>query len=161
MKLIQLLGRATYSFYIAIILLLLIFGAYCEFNSRQFDNFVDRNIIVKKVDRIPSKSVTTYTILDNENNIYYFSRANFSIILDTFEVRQKWTGIKITYNTRNNEITLISDGRETEKAEPVDWNTIIAMPIVLVAIGLFYLLKKAIAEEWFFRMYTRDTEENR
>jgi hypothetical protein len=160
MKLLQILGNATYIFYIVIILLALTFGTYYEFYNIQFDNFVDKSIVIEKVDRITGKSVTNYTVVDNEKNTYYFSRADFSVILDTFEVRQKWSTIKITYNTRNNEISLISDGRETEKSESVDWDKLIVIPIVFIAIGLFYLLKKAIVGEWFFKMYTRDIEEN-
>jgi flagellar biosynthesis protein FliP len=147
--------KATFTLYILVFILLMVYGIYYEFYDLRFGNYLEKEIVVTKMDiRGVKGGGINYTIVDRENKTYFFSTTEASKILNDYDVRFGESSVFIKYNVRNNEIKEVSNGNETERKKYISWSFIIIMliilsPVILVVVVVYLrrIIKKKLLKE--------------
>jgi amino acid permease len=128
--------KVTYTVYILVIILLMGYGIYYEFYDLKFGNFIQKEIVVTKMDNGAIRGGINYRIVDRENKTYFFSTTEFSKIFNSYDVRFGEASVFIKYNVRNNEIIEVSNGNENEKKKYFSLLFFIILLIILSPVML-------------------------
>lgn len=141
------LKKVTYALYIFIIIFLIGYGVYHEFFDWKLGNFIEKDIVAAKVDsKILRGGGIIYSIVDGQNNTYFFRTTEISEIIDNYPVRFGESSVTIKYNVKNNEILEVSNGFKTEKRKLIKWWLItIWLIIAATIIFVIYLASLRIA----------------
>ena len=151
-------NRALFTIVLSAFILFYVWSFFSYLSEKKQDVFVEKTITIVKVEKSENSKYISYVLVDDLKNTYLFDYVQETDVFNSVTQFDEPLTIRIQVNLRNNIIKSIYKNSIYEKNEWIEACTynnggekLLIFFLLLPSVALFFLLKKAISDEWFWK----------